>query len=54
MWQSVSSLEAKCLAAAIIQAGERSGVAPVDVWSSDTQPNMALVNTCVTRGGFGP
>lgn len=46
MWQRVSSLGPKCLAAAIIQAGERSATAPVDIWSSDTQPNTALVNTC--------
>lgn len=46
MWQRVSSLRAKCLAAAVIQAGERSLTAPMDAWSSDTQPNMALVSTC--------
>lgn len=46
MWQRVSSLGTKYLTAAIIQAGDRSVAAPMDVWSSDTHPNTALVSTC--------
>lgn len=50
-WQRVSSLGAKCLAAAIIQPGERSVTASMEAWSSDTQPSMALMNTCIWHVG---
>lgn len=43
-WRA-SSLGAKRLAPASVQAGDRSAVAPREAWSSDTQPSAALQNT---------
>lgn len=48
-WRA-SSLGAKRLTAASVQAGDRSAATPREAWSSDTQPSAALQNTWRRRG----